>query len=158
MGKSELTRKEKIMDEDLWLDEFESVGGKVLPDKTAWLYHATTKDIAKQIMKEGILRTPPDAPASYRVYFSSSKAVAQDYGDGTLIATRVRIKDLHPDDVFPGRRMDFQVVGKIYKPIEMKLVDESMPEKTNPICPCHLSDSDIDRLANALAIKIKEKT
>ena len=140
---------------DLWADELESVGGEILPDGTIWLYHATTKDKAKQIMEDGFLRTAPGAPASYGIYLSSSKTVAQDYGDGTLLATKVRAKDLAPDDLFPGRRMDFLVEGKTYRPIEIKPVNEPMPE-SNPSCPCQLSDDDITRLAKAVVTKLKE--
>lgn len=101
-----------------WAEEFEGIGGRFNRDGTVTLYHATTKDKAEQILKEGVLRRPADAPDYYGVYFSSSPSVAEDYGDGTLIRVRVKASDLHPDDVFPGRRMDFNVptTGGLYKP------------------------------------------
>ena len=101
-----------------WAEEFKGIGGRFNADGTVTLYHATTKDKAEQIIKEGVLRRPSDAPDYYGVYFSSSPSVAEDYGDGTLIRVRVKASDLHPDDVFPGRRMDFNVptTGGLYRP------------------------------------------
>jgi len=103
----------------VWADELESVGGKIDDDGTVLLYHATTKETAAKILKDGVLRRPSDAPDSYGVYFSSSPTVAEDYGDGTIIPVRVRAVDISPDDVFPGKRLDFSAQTRrgIYKPV-----------------------------------------
>jgi len=108
----------------IWANELESVGGKIEKGGTVSLYHATTKEKAQQIMKEGLLRRPKDTPDSYGVYLSSSKSVAQDYGDGTVIRVRVDARDLNPDDIFAGERMDFSVETKrgVYRPISVESV------------------------------------
>jgi len=105
------------------VEEIESVGSKVNPDGTMTLYHATTREKAKQILSERILRRPSDAPDYYGVYLSTSPTVAEDYGDGSLIQVRIKLEDLHPDDIFPGRRMDFRVETQrgIYKPESLLL-------------------------------------
>ncbi len=112
-------RKKPRVPRPVWADELESVGGKIDDDGTVLLYHATTKETAARIMKDGVLRRPSDAPDSYGVYFSSSPTVAEDYGDGTIIPVRVRAADISPDDVFPGKRLDFSVKTRqgIYKPV-----------------------------------------
>jgi hypothetical protein len=102
-----------------WADEFEALGGHIDPDGTVLLYHATTREGAEQILREGLLRRPPDAPDSYGIYLSSSPTVAQDYGDGTVIPVRVLAADIKPDDVFPGRRIDFtaRTLQGTYRPV-----------------------------------------
>lgn len=90
-----------------WADEFISVGGKFNPDGSVWVYHATTRDKAVQILKEGVLRRPPNTPDTYGVYVSSSPNVWHDYGDGTVIPLKVKASDLQLDDMFPGKRVDF---------------------------------------------------
>lgn len=107
-------------------EEAKSVGAEIWNDGTITVYHATTKDKAGQIVKSGMLMRPGDAPDSYGVYVSSSPSVASDYGDGTLVKLRVKLSDLNPDDIFPGRRMDFLIKtreGK-YTPTE---IIQSMP-------------------------------
>ena len=102
-----------------WLDEFIESGGKLTKDRRAAIvYHATTEDRARRIEDEGVLRSPPDAPDSYGVYVSSAPEVARDYGDGTVVKMEVLLRDMHPDDVFPGRRMDFYMVTRhgVYRP------------------------------------------
>lgn len=104
-----------------WADEFKTAGHKIDSDGTIVVYHATTAAKAKKILKEGVLRRPPDAPDSYGVYFSISPEVAEDYGDGTLVMLRVHVEDLFFDDYFPSGRMDFHAKtrGGIYRPVEI---------------------------------------
>jgi len=102
-----------------WQEEFEDVGGKVLPDDSVWLYHATKKETADEILKGGVLKTAPGAPHAYGIYFSSSPTAGFDYGDGTVIPVRVHANLLHLDDYFPGRRADFRIERKIYQPLEI---------------------------------------
>lgn len=114
--------KKTLLDPPLpyWVNEFISVGGKINPDSlTVWLYHATTKEKAAQIVKDGVLRRPSNTSDTYGVYLSSSPSIWRDYGDGTVVPVKVRIKDLTPDDVFPGRRMDFNIPTRhgIYRPV-----------------------------------------
>lgn len=103
----------------IWAEEFESVGGRIDPDGTVLLYHATTRERADEIRRDGVLRRPADAPDSYGVYVSSSTSVGGDYGDGTVVPVRVRVEDITPDDVFPGRRLDFRAptIRGIYRPV-----------------------------------------
>jgi len=105
-----------------WQEEFESIGGKITKGKV-WLYHATTREKAESILREGVLRDPEGAPDSYGAYLSSSESVANDYGDGTLVRVLVKASDLVPDDVFPGRRMDFLIKTRngIYRPLDIKM-------------------------------------
>ena len=102
-----------------WEDELVSVGGKVLPDDTVWLYHATKREIANEILKTGILKTAHGAPKEYGIYFGSNSSVGFDYGDGTVIPVRVKAENLHPDDIFPERRMDFMIKAREYRPVEI---------------------------------------
>lgn len=108
-----------MSDVDLWLEEYKSVGGKVLPDNTVWLYHATSKAAADEIVKTGVLKAPPGTGKAYGVYAGSSPAVAESYGEGTLVPIRVKITDLHPEDIYPGRRMDFRIASTSYRPVEI---------------------------------------
>src|SRR5437667_4192151 len=115
-----------------WADELENAGGKINPDGTVDLYHATTKEKAAQILRDGVLKRPADAPDSYGVYFSSSPEAANDYGDGTLVKVKVNAADLHPDDSFPGKRLDFTAATKngVYKPVSVSAV---APEAKSPV-------------------------
>ena len=103
-------------------EEIIDKGHKINPDGTIWLYHSTTKEKAKQILKDKILKSPSDSPDTYGVYFSTSKDVSESYGDGTLIKVLVPVKDLFLDDAYPGRdRLDFYVETSRnqYKPIKV---------------------------------------
>ena len=105
-----------------WAEEYAALGGVIEPDGTTVVWHATTKDKAAKILQQGVLKRPSDAPDSYGVYFAGgrdAKSVASDYGDGTLIPVRVRVADIKPDDIFPGRRLDFSAATKngIYRPV-----------------------------------------
>lgn len=116
----------------IWAEEFLDIGGTFNPDGTVDLYHATTKEKATQILIEGFLRRPADAPDTYGVYLSSSPDVAYDYGDGTLLKVRVRAEDLHLDDAFPGRRLDFFVptVRGIYRPVSIEAWEPASYERS----------------------------
>ena len=105
----------------IWADEYKEIGGTIREDGTVMLYHATTKENAAKIKSSGELLRPADAPDSYGVYFSSSKAAAKDYGDGTIVPVRVKVEDLHLDDAFPGRRLDFTARTKAgkYRPVKV---------------------------------------
>jgi len=112
-------------------------GHTIAPDGTMTLYHATTKDKAQRILSEGVLKTADKAPDTYGVYLSTSPEVAESYGDGTLIKIKVKIKDLHPDDVFPSTgRMDFRVntVSGVYHPVEVAQF-ELTPIVTEAVTP-----------------------
>ncbi len=107
------------------VDEIYDKGLSVNSDGTMTLYHATTKERAPQLIKNGTFRTAEGAPDAYGVYFSTSPEVATSYGDGTLVRVKVKLSDLNLDDAFPGRpRMDFQVNTKqgIYKPVSIEAV------------------------------------
>ncbi len=109
-------------DKQYALQEFFDKGNKLNADGTVDLYHATTKERAQQIIKDGKFLTAKDAPDNYGVYFSTDPSVSTDYGDGTLIKVRVPFKDLNLDDAFPNsKRMDFQVNTKkgSYQPVEV---------------------------------------
>lgn len=101
------------------IEEILDKGHSINPDGTIVLYHATTKENAKKIKAEGILKTARDAPDNYGIYLSTSPDVVESYGDGTLVKIRVKARDLNPDDVFPNNRIDFQVTTRQgrYKPI-----------------------------------------
>jgi len=121
-AKGLIARVEREMPEEpkyIWEEEFISVGGEILPDETVWLYHATKEETAKEIVKTEVLKTFPGAPKEYGIYFGSNPSVGFDYGDGTVIAVRVRAKDLELDDIFPGRRADFVIEATEYKPVEI---------------------------------------
>ncbi len=113
----------------IWADELESAGGRIDPDGTVLLYHGTTAEAAARIRKEGVLRRPADADDSYGVYLSSSPDIARSYGDGTVVAVRVKASDLNLDDVFPGERADFSVPtkGGTYKPQSVEATPEFAP-------------------------------
>lgn len=135
-------------------EEARGAGAEIWNDGTVTVYHATTADKARQIAKSGTLIRPSDAPDSYGVYVSSSQSVASDYGDGTLVKLRVKLSDLNPDDVFPGRRMDFLIKtreGK-YTPTEIS----HMPDTTEPI-PEPKEPQNIKSLRVAQAPKKDEK-
>lgn len=109
----------------VWLDEFLSVGGQLTPDgKKAVVFHGTTKAKASKALSEGLLRSPLDAPDSYGVYVSSSSNISRDYGDGTVLVLEVLLEDLHPDDVFPGERLDFSIPTRrhVYRPSAMGIL------------------------------------
>lgn len=118
-------RQNARVERPIWADDLESVGGKIEQDGTVIVYHATTADKAQSILKEGRLIRPANAPDNYGVYVSSSPRVADDYGDGTVVALRVPARDMKPDDLFPGRRLDFQIDtrGGEYRPIEVLRVE-----------------------------------
>ena len=130
-----------------WADEFEGNGHKIYPDGTILVYHGTTKEKGAQILKEGLLRRPADAPDSYGVHFSTSKDISENYGDGTVIAMRVPIKGLNFEDVFPNGRMDFMVETKngIFKPARLASENEnpnflaSPGQEYNPTAPAFYS-------------------
>lgn len=109
----------KFLEEPFWADELRSAGGQIDPDGSVLLYHATTKEIAALMIASQVMMTAPGAPDSYGIYLSSSPEVSSSYGDGTVVPVRVKAQDLNPDDVFPGRRLDFQVntVRGKYRPI-----------------------------------------
>lgn len=107
---------------DYVIEDILDRGHKINVDGTITLYHATTKDKAKQILKDGFFKTAEGVPDAYGVYFSTSPEVAEEYGDETLVKARVNVCDVNPDDFFPAtNRMDFQVEtkGGIYKPVEV---------------------------------------
>lgn len=113
-----------------WADEFEAAGHEIGHDGTIIVYHATTAAGAKQILRDGVLRRPKDAPDSYGVYFSTSPDVARDYGDGTLVRLNVHVNELHLDDVFPDGRMDFtaRTYDGIYVPRSLEVIERgAMP-------------------------------
>ena len=106
----------------MWADELESVGGKIDPDGTVLLWHATTKEKSAQILETGILRRPADAPDTYGVYFGTGdnyQYLAESYSDGTLIPVRARARDLKIEDVGPGKLITFyaQTKNGVYKPV-----------------------------------------
>lgn len=113
-----------------WADEFEAAGHKISPDGTITVYHATTLAKAMQILENGFLRRPADAPDSYGVYFSISPEVAENYGDGTLVKLRVPVEDLHFDDWFPSGRMDFS--ARTHQGIYIPLALEVIPKGAMP--------------------------
>ena len=111
----------------IWWDEFIQTGNKPNKDGSIIVYHATTKDKARLIQKDGYLKRPQDAPDSYGVYFSTSKEAAKNYGDGTIIPIKVKPEDLEIDDVFPGtNRIDFKAKtkGGIYTPISIEKAED----------------------------------
>ena len=104
------------------IEEIIEKGHKINLDGTIWLYHGTTKDKADKIIKDQYFKSPPDAPDSYGIYFSTSDEVSDSYGDGTLVKALIKVKDLFLDDAFPGRdRMDFYVKthNHIYHPVKI---------------------------------------
>jgi len=125
-----------------WADEFEAVGHQIERDGTIIVYHATTADKAQKILKEGVLRRPASAPDSYGVYFSTSPDVAENYGDGTLVQLRVKVEDLHFDDVFPNGRMDFsaRTHGGVYRPVEIKAYPDANPVTEDSMQQAFVSD------------------
>ena len=107
----------------VWEDELNDAGGKIEPDGTVLVYHATTQNKAKMILDEGILRNPANTPDSYGVYFAAGKEAVEyaksSYGDGTVLPMKVLAKDLKIDDVAPGRWVAFYAYTKngIYRPV-----------------------------------------
>src|SRR3990167_5593564 len=89
-----------------WLEEFLEVGGQIDPQGFATVYHATTANIAKQILREQKLIRPSNTPDLYGVYVSSSPSIARDYGDGTVLKLKVPSSDLILDDSFPANRVE----------------------------------------------------
>lgn len=116
----ELTQ-EGADEQPMWAEELQSVGGKIDPDGTVLVWHATTKEKGEQILKDGFLRRPADAPDSYGVYVGTGdnyKYLGQSYGDGTLIPIRIKATDLNIEDVGPGRLITFyaKTKGGVYRP------------------------------------------
>ena len=99
----------RAQEDPSWLEEFLEVGGKVDPEGFATVYHATTANAAKQILREQELIRPPDSPDAYGVYVSSSPSIARSYGDGTVLKLKVPLHDLILDDSFPAERVDFNL-------------------------------------------------
>lgn len=107
------------------------------PDGTIDLYHATTKENAKKILSEGILRRPAHMPDKYGIYLSTSPKITEDYGDGTtLLRVRVPASDLRLDETFTeidraqSGRTDFVIPtskGK-YVPLSILLVEVELPQ------------------------------
>ena len=126
----EQAKKHYDVERDYVIDEIYDKGHTVNKDGTMTLYHATTKEKAPQIIKDKYLKRPPDAPDRYGVYFSTSPDVAENYGDGTLIKARIKVRDLNLEDVFPSGRLDFQVNTRtgIYKPAKI----EPLPKPSRP--------------------------
>mgnify|MGYP001560576247 CR=1 FL=1 len=138
------TKQQKEM-----IDEIKSVNGEINKDGTITLYHATTKEKAEEIIKSGILKRPEDAPDKYGVYAGTNASVSESYGDGTVVKIKVPIKDLNPDDIFPGRRMDFSIItkGGKYKPISVEVVGAKVEvvEKPEEIVGAKEKLSDAER-------------
>jgi hypothetical protein len=126
-------RKRRFV-EPIWYEEFLDAGHRAARDGTVVLFHATTAAKARKIVKEGVLRRPPDAPDSYGVYFSTSPDVANEYGDGTLVVLRAPVEDLNISDAFPSGRMDFyaKTFRGVYRPIAMAVFGCSESRKQNP--------------------------
>lgn len=114
-----------------WLEEFLEVGGEVDPEGFATVYHATTANYAKQILREQKLIRPPNTPDAYGVYVSSSPSVARDHGDGTVLKLKVDLHDLILDDSFLANRVDFliETSGGFYTPHSIE------PLRMRPISP-----------------------
>ena len=117
-----------------WLDEFEENGHTVFPDGTIQVYHGTTKEAANKILQEGVLRSPKGTPSNYGVHFSTSRDISENYGDGTVVALRVPIRDLQYEDVFLNGRMDFSAntVGNAYRPKLVSMASGTVPKPNSP--------------------------
>jgi hypothetical protein len=105
----------------LVLQELKNRNIPVNPDGTVDLYHATSPENAKNIVKNGIMGMPEDAPSSYGVYASTGKSVAEDYGSGGLVKIKVPLKDLAVDGTYADRvDVIINTNGKkTYKPISV---------------------------------------
>lgn len=107
----------------LWIDDLKAAGGKIETDGTILVYHATTKEIAKTITQEKVMRRPPGTPDSYGVYFvagaSAKEFAAETYGDGTVVPMKVKASDLHIEDFAEGRWISFYAHARngTYRPI-----------------------------------------
>jgi hypothetical protein len=82
----------------------EGTGLPLNEDGTVTLYHGTTKDKAARIREENALRSAAEPD----VYLTTDPAGA-GYGDGAVVAVRVKPDALMLDDEFPGGRRDFRV-------------------------------------------------
>lgn len=124
--KQAFIRKYEHPDREGLIEEILSNGHKINIDGTIDLYHGTTKEAAKKIVSESVLRIPKDAPDTYGVHFSTSSEIDENYGDGTVIRIRVKVRDLNLEDVFPNGRMDFMAVTKAkqYRPVEIAISKE----------------------------------
>lgn len=97
----------------------DATGLPLNPDGTVTVFHGTTKDAAEKIRKEGALK----AAAEPDVYVTTTNKPV-GYGDGTVIAIRVKPELLRLDDEFPDGRKDFAIpVGKPGGRIRVKVDD-----------------------------------
>jgi len=121
LTKKALIKKYSRPNEEYTIEEILDRGHKINDDGTMVLYHATTADKSAQIKKTGILKRPADAPDDYGVYLSTSPAVSESYGDGTVVKVKVKVRDLYMDDIFPDGRIDFRIPTKMgsFKPINI---------------------------------------
>lgn len=89
--------------------EPEDMPPEVNPDGTVTVYHATTADAAQRILHERMLRSQAEPD----VFCSSHPAgIAQEYGDGTVIAFDVDPRQLVLDDEFQDGRKDYSIPAR----------------------------------------------
>jgi hypothetical protein len=77
------------------------------PDGTVTLYHGTTQKGKQSILQSGLLK----ADAEPDVYLTTDP-LGGGYGDGSVVAVKVKPSLLNLDDEFPGGRVDFRINAK----------------------------------------------
>jgi hypothetical protein len=90
---------------------------KINFDGTVSLYHGTTKEAAKEIIRTLVLKSAAES----NVYVTTSPN-GTGYGDGTVVKVDVNPKDLTLDDEFPSGRKDYSLPEKIYKVRKAEIV------------------------------------
>jgi len=85
-------------------------------NKTATLYHHTTKNAAENIVNTlTLIGKEPNI-------FLTNSTENTGYGDGTIVKVVVPLKDLELDDEFPNGRKDYKLPSKIYKVLNAEII------------------------------------
>ena len=119
------------------------------------LYHRTSKESANQMNKTGKFISKENTDETF--FSNKPTGQAEGYGD-SIIGIKVPAQDIRIDDAF----RDEIHVAVSNKKIDLHsiITPANIPELSNPECQpctCQLSDNDIEKLAEALASKIKGK-
>ncbi|HSW63727.1 MAG TPA: hypothetical protein VLH56_10530, partial [Dissulfurispiraceae bacterium] len=96
------------------------------PDGTVTLYHGTTAKGKQAILESGVLK----ADAEPDVYLTTDP-LGGGYGDGSVVAVKVKPSLLNMDDEFPDGRVDFRINAKkpggSFKPSSVGIPEASLP-------------------------------
>lgn len=114
-------------------------GLPVNEDGTVTVYHGTTQAAAREIRGTSVLKSAGEPD----IYFTSAKE-GTGYGDGTVIAVRLKPDQLILDDEFPNGRKDFRVDVGNRRMLKVKLEPDF-----NPSAPALGAAAPAERLRTA---------